>query len=82
MKFFKMILISNGFPLINIVDTQKKPGRPEANAKVKTPAKRRKKEIVPQTPTQHKNSAAADTSELTSSGRPQRRAAKVYGLLL
>ncbi|KAI7799988.1 general transcription factor 3C polypeptide 2 [Triplophysa rosa] len=61
----------------NSKETQKKPGRPKAKTRVKTPAKRRKKEIVPQTPPQHENSTNADTSELTSSGRPKRRAAKV-----
>lgn len=57
---------------------QKKPERPEAKTRVKTPAKMRKKETVPQTPPQHENSENADTSELMSSGRPKRRAAKVY----
>uniref|UniRef100_A0A671QGD0 Uncharacterized protein n=1 Tax=Sinocyclocheilus anshuiensis TaxID=1608454 RepID=A0A671QGD0_9TELE len=53
-------------------ETQKKKG-----PKAKTPAKRRRKEIIPQTPPQHDSSAVSDTSELTSSGRPKRRAAKV-----
>uniref|UniRef100_A0A672RYC2 General transcription factor 3C polypeptide 2-like n=1 Tax=Sinocyclocheilus grahami TaxID=75366 RepID=A0A672RYC2_SINGR len=57
---------------VNTEGTQKKQG-----PKAKTPAKRRRKEIVPQTPPQHDNSAASDTSELTFSGRPKRRAAKV-----
>ncbi|XP_016324770.1 general transcription factor 3C polypeptide 2-like isoform X2 [Sinocyclocheilus anshuiensis] len=57
---------------VNTEGTQKTQG-----PKAKTPAKRRRKEIVPQTPPQHDNSAASDTSELTSSGRPKRRAAKV-----
>ncbi|XP_051954861.1 general transcription factor 3C polypeptide 2-like [Xyrauchen texanus] len=56
----------------------KKRGRPAASPKVeKTPAKRRKKEIIPPTPPQHENSATSDTSDLTASGRPKRRAAKV-----
>lgn len=58
---------------VNTEGTQKKQGPKE-----KTPAGRRRKEIVPQTPPQHDNSAASDTPELTSSGRPKRRAAKVY----
>nr|AAI59229.1 Si:ch211-245h14.3 protein [Danio rerio] len=45
--------------------------------KAKTPAKRRKKEIIPQTTPQQDVSALTDTSELVSSGRPKRRAAKV-----
>uniref|UniRef100_A0A8C1JH72 General transcription factor IIIC, polypeptide 2, beta n=1 Tax=Cyprinus carpio TaxID=7962 RepID=A0A8C1JH72_CYPCA len=57
---------------VNTEGTQKKQGPKE-----KTPAGRRRKEIVPQTPPQHDNSAASDTPELTSSGRPKRRAAKV-----
>uniref|UniRef100_A0A673LUC9 General transcription factor 3C polypeptide 2-like n=1 Tax=Sinocyclocheilus rhinocerous TaxID=307959 RepID=A0A673LUC9_9TELE len=57
---------------VNTEGTQKKQA-----PKAKTPAKRRRKEIVSQTPPQHDNSAASDTSELTSSGRPKRRAAKV-----
>ncbi|XP_067274009.1 general transcription factor 3C polypeptide 2 [Pseudorasbora parva] len=52
-------------------------GTPKKGSKAKTPVKRRKKEIIPQTPIQHDNSAVSDTSELTSSGRPKRRAAKV-----
>ncbi|XP_055041525.2 general transcription factor 3C polypeptide 2 [Misgurnus anguillicaudatus] len=60
----------------NTEETKKKPGHPKANTKVKTPAKRRKKETVPETPPQHENSANLDTPELTSSGRPKRRAAK------
>ncbi|KAF4099746.1 general transcription factor 3C polypeptide 2 [Onychostoma macrolepis] len=57
---------------LNTEETQKKQG-----PKAKTPAKRRRKEIIPQTPPQHDSSAVSDTSELTSSGRPKRRAAKV-----
>ncbi|XP_052443079.1 general transcription factor 3C polypeptide 2 isoform X2 [Carassius gibelio] len=57
---------------LNTEETQKKQG-----PKAKTPAKRRKKEIIPQTPPQHDSSAVSDASELTSSGRPKRRAAKV-----
>ncbi|XP_067239260.1 general transcription factor 3C polypeptide 2 isoform X1 [Chanodichthys erythropterus] len=57
---------------VNAEGTQKKQG-----SKAKTPAKRSRKETIPQTPQQHDNSAASDTSELTSSGRPKRRAAKV-----
>lgn len=57
---------------VNAEGTQKKQG-----SKAKTPVKRRRKEIISQTPPQHDNSAISDTSELTSSGRPKRRAAKV-----
>uniref|UniRef100_A0A8C1EMF7 General transcription factor IIIC, polypeptide 2, beta n=1 Tax=Cyprinus carpio carpio TaxID=630221 RepID=A0A8C1EMF7_CYPCA len=57
---------------LNTEEAQKKQG-----PKAKTPAKRRRKEIIPQTPPQHDNSAVSDATELTSSGRPKRRAAKV-----
>ncbi|XDV41432.1 hypothetical protein PO909_010309 [Leuciscus waleckii] len=57
---------------VNAEGTQKNQG-----SKAKTTVKRRRKEIIPQTPPQHDNSAISDTSELTSSGRPKRRAAKV-----
>ncbi|KAK7133784.1 hypothetical protein R3I94_015600 [Phoxinus phoxinus] len=57
---------------VNAEGTQKNQG-----SKAKTPVKRRRKEIIPQTPPQHDISAISDTSELTSSGRPKRRAAKV-----
>ncbi|XP_026070429.1 general transcription factor 3C polypeptide 2-like isoform X1 [Carassius auratus] len=57
---------------VNTEGNQKKQG-----PKAKTPGRRKRKEIVPQTPPQHDNSAVSDTSELTSSGRPKRRAAKV-----
>lgn len=60
---------------VNAEGTQKNKG-----SKAKTTVKRRRKEIIPQTPPQHDNSAISDTSELTSSGRPKRRAAKVYAL--
>ncbi len=63
---------------LNTEETQKKQG-----PKAKTPAKRRRrKEIIPQTPPQHDSSAVSDTSELTSTGRPKRRAAKMYVLQL
>ncbi|XP_051501296.1 general transcription factor 3C polypeptide 2-like [Myxocyprinus asiaticus] len=62
---------------LNKEAVQKKLGRPNASPRVeKTPAKRRKKEIIPQIPPQHENSTTLDTSELTASGRPKRRAAK------
>jgi len=60
---------------VNTEGTQKNQG-----SKAKTPVKRRRKEIIQQTPPQHDNSAISDTSELTASGRPKRRAAKVYAL--
>ncbi|KAK2883984.1 hypothetical protein Q8A67_017621 [Cirrhinus molitorella] len=59
----------------NSLNTEETPKKQEP--KTKTPAKRRRKEIILQTPPQHDNSAVSDTSELTSSGRPKRRAAKV-----
>lgn len=62
---------------LNTEEAQKKQG-----PKAKTPAKRRIKEIIPQTPPQHDSSAVSDATELTSSGRPKRRAAKVYVLQL
>lgn len=57
----------------NAEETKKNEG-----PKAKTPAKRRKKEIILQTTPQQDDPAVTDTSELTSSGRPKRRAAKVY----
>ncbi|TRY98126.1 hypothetical protein DNTS_028486 [Danionella cerebrum] len=54
----------------------------EANQKTeapkkKTPGRKRKGESVARTPQQRDDSSLLDTAELTSSGRPKRRAAKI-----